>query len=69
MPNKEISTPHSTGAINRLTLTATEVRGVASNMPGACLACGVCSSCACFDADPQQTSTYGAWNGICFQVD
>lgn len=66
MPNREISTPHSTGAIDRLTLTAQEVRGAQPHFPGACTVNGVCTACACFDAEPHQTSTYGAWNGICF---
>lgn len=61
MPNNDVPTPNAASAVDRLSLSSTSVRGTVPNVFGS-----AAHSCACFDAEPQQTSTYGAWNGICF---
>lgn len=68
MPTSNVNRPNSTGGVERLSLAAEQVRGGQAHFPGACTVNGVCTACACFDADPQQTSSYGAWNGICFEA-
>lgn len=53
MPNTEINTPHSTGAIDRLTLTTAEVRGTDSNMLGSPACCLPPACCGCFEGDAE----------------
>lgn len=53
MPNTDINRPHSTGAIDRLTLTAAEVRGADSSIRGMCCGC-VPGCCGCLEAEPNQ---------------
>lgn len=55
MPQSDVNQPGAAGAIDRLTLTASEVRGVDSSMPGACLV-GACSACACSKQEHPQSA-------------
>ncbi len=65
MPSQDIPTPDATGAVDRLTLTASNVR---DSGPGASFSPGSCSSvpCFCFDAETSGTFTGGCSMWSCF---
>lgn len=50
MPQCDIPNPAQAVAIDRLGLSAEEVRGAAASIPGMCGAC-IPPACGCFEAD------------------
>lgn len=59
----EITTPSTTGAVDRLALATDAVRGASANWPFMCKC-----NCAEFDATPSAPGT-GPCNGYCSEID
>lgn len=63
MPNSDIHNPTPSGAVDRLTLTAHEVRGADASIRGMCCGC-IPGCCGCFEVE---TATQGNYCANCFE--
>lgn len=64
MPHSDIHNPSPSSAVDRLTLSAQEVRGAGSSIPGMCGAC-IPPACGCFEVE---AATQGNYCANCFEV-